>query len=224
MISSSFILAATLSAALGMSQTASLTGERLLEMPALNPGDNSLRAAVLANAEQAAGGLEPSREAPPPSGLVRAHDILKPLTAGSLLLTVALGTLVAINYPTIFGEGRCTGPSPVFGTYGCDALNIDHGISAVLSVTLYTATSVLELTPEVRAVPLRYPLAQRYLRYVHLAGIVLQPLLGIIASYPQIIGISPGDQPEFSKVMRSIHVFAGYLTFSAYATSTILEF
>jgi hypothetical protein len=220
---STIAIAATLSAALAGTPLQARAEEGLLEVPALSVGGDVLRMAVLANPVPPLGGLASSQD-PAESGLVQAHRVLKPLTAGSLLLTVALGTLLVINYPTFFGEGHCSTGGPVFGTYGCDALNIVHGVSAVMSVVLYTATTVLELTPEVQAVPERHPEAQRYLRYVHLVGFILQPILGIISSYPQIIGISTGGQAQFSRVMRSVHLSIGYVTLGAYAASTVLDF
>ncbi|HEY3451323.1 MAG TPA: hypothetical protein VGK67_33500 [Myxococcales bacterium] len=218
------ILAAALSASFGATHPGDLPVQGVFELPPLRVGVPLLLPASLASTPEPAGGLAPTTEASRESGLVQAHRILKPLTAGALLLTVALGTLVAINFQTAFGDGRCASAHPIFGTYGCDALNIDHGVAAVLSTVLFTATSVLELTPEVREVPTKYPTTQRGLRYVYLVGFVLQPLMGIISSYPQTIGISPADRAQFSKVMRTIHLSVGYVTLAAFATSTVLEF
>jgi hypothetical protein len=148
-------------------------------------------------------------------------------TAASLLVTSTLGTMAAINQPTAFGDGRCITGSPVLGDYGCNrGLSTLHGSSAVLSVTLYTATAVLGLAaPESRG------LVAESARPVHtvaswvaFAGIVAQPIMGLIAAYPQVIGMShsiPTD--SFPRNLRTVHVFVGYLTTAAYLTTVALE-
>ncbi|MGC4118424.1 MAG: hypothetical protein QM765_28495 [Myxococcales bacterium] len=221
------LLVAVLGAGPGAAEAADLPRAGRMELPSLHFGESLALAALLAADEPGpvgAAGLNTSSEAPRESGLVQAHRVLKPLTAGALLLTVSMGTLLAINYPTAFGDGKCAGPHPIFGTYGCDALNIDHGVGAVLSTVLYTATSVLELTPEVQAVRTKHLATQRWLGYVHLAGFILMPIMGIVSAYPQIIGIAPVSREQFSKVLRTVHLGVGYVTLAAYGASTILEF
>jgi hypothetical protein len=150
-------------------------------------------------------------------------------TTASLVVTSTLGTMAAINQPTAFGDGRCftPGASPVLGDYGCNrGLSTLHGSFGVLSVTLYTANGVLRLAaPDSRglvAEPLR-PL-HTVLGWVHLTGIIVQPILGLVAAYPQVIGKSstlPTD--SFPRNLRTIHLFIGYATTLAFLTTTILE-
>ncbi|PTL79493.1 hypothetical protein [Vitiosangium sp. GDMCC 1.1324] len=152
---------------------------------------------------------------------LRTHRTLSVVTTGSLLVTAALGTLTAINEGTAFHDGRCTTGHPLLGDYGCESLHIVHGASAILSVVLYTATAV-------QGLPLGLNQSEgplyRILSYVHLVGIVLQPILGLITSYPEVIGINPGAREHFGDVMRTIHIGVGYVTVAAYATTTVLEF
>lgn len=152
---------------------------------------------------------------------------LKWATAGALLATATLGTLVAINQPTAFGDGRCFTGSPILGTYGCDrGLSTLHGASGVLSATLYTANGALALTlpgPVGNVSESARPW-HRALTYVHLGGIVLQPILGLVSAFPQVIGMqntAPGD--TFPRTTRTIHVCLGYLTVAAYLTTLALE-
>lgn len=152
---------------------------------------------------------------------LRMHRTLSLVTTGSLLVTAGLGTLSAINEGTAFHEGRCATGNPLLGDYGCESLHIVHGASAILSLVLYTATAV-------QGLPLGLSQSEgplyRILSYVHLVGIVLQPILGLITAYPEIIGINPGAQERFGDVMRTIHIGVGYVTVAAYATTTVLEF
>ena len=148
-------------------------------------------------------------------------------TAAALVATSTLGTMAAINQPTAFGDGRCITGNPVLGDYGCNrGLSTLHGSSAVLSVTLYTANAVLGLAaPESRgtvAEPVR-PL-HRALSWVHLGGMIVQPIMGLVAAYPQVIGMSrsvPTDR--FPKDLRTAHIFVGYVTTLAFLTTAALE-
>lgn len=153
---------------------------------------------------------------------------LKWATAGSLLVTSTLGALVAINQPTAFGDGRCfTAGSPIFGTYGCDrGLSTLHGISGVMSATLYTANGVLALSipgPVGNVSETARPW-HRALTYVHLGGIILQPILGLVSAYPQVIGMqNTGPTDTFPRTTRTVHLFLGIVTTAAYLATLALE-
>ncbi|WP_243336650.1 hypothetical protein [Anaeromyxobacter soli] len=197
--------------------TASAPGDLALHRPGLGEGER---------AHQDAGELAPPDDARVRS-LRRWERALKWSTAGALLATSTLGTLAAINQPTAFGDGRCQTGHPVLGTYGCDrGLSTLHGTSGVLSATLYTANGVLALSlpgPVGHVRPAARPW-HRALTYVHLGGITLQPILGLVSAFPQVIGVrntAPGDR--FPKNTRTIHVGLGYLTAAAYLATLALE-
>ena len=148
-------------------------------------------------------------------------------TAASLVATSTLGTMAAMNQPTRFGDGRCITGRPVLGDYGCNrGLSTLHGSSAVLSVTLYTANAVLAFgAPESAGKVSRAARPwHRALSYVHLGGMVVQPILGIVSAFPQVIGkdrTAPTDM--FPRNLRTAHVFLGYLTTAAFLTTVALE-
>jgi hypothetical protein len=156
-----------------------------------------------------------------------AQHALKWATAGSLLVTSALGTIAAINNPTWFGPGRCASMGePIFGTYGCNhGFSTLHGIAGVTSVIFYTANGVLVLSlPKDPDAPTGAKADWDHsLTYVHLTGIIAQPLLGLIAAYPQVVGVPAQNQDQFSKTMRTIHVGVGAITTAAFLTTAILE-
>lgn len=159
--------------------------------------------------------------------LRRWERILKWSTAGALVVTTTLGTLAAINQPTAFGDGRCQTGHPIFGTYGCDrGLSTLHGTSAVLSATLYTADGVLTLAipgPVGHVSEAARPW-HRALTWVHLGGIAVQPILGLVSAFPQVIGVhntAPTDR--FPRGMRTAHVILGYVTTAAFLTTLALE-
>lgn len=187
------------------------------------PGDLALRTS------RQGGSDEP--EPPPPAdrtnGLRSWERALKWSTAGALVATSALGTMAAMNQPTAFGDGRCLTGDPVLGTYGCDrGLSTLHGISGVLSLTLYTADTALAFAipgPEGNVSESERPW-HRALTYVHLGGITLQPLLGLISAFPAVVGQSDATPTDpFPRNMRTAHVCLGYVTLAAFLATLALE-
>ncbi len=178
-------------------------------------------------AQEGGGGLEPPPEDLRLKRLRRWERALKWSTAGALVATSTLGTLAAVNQPTAFGDGRCQTGRPILGIYGCDrGLSTLHGTSGVLSSTLYTANGVLALSipgPVGNVSEAARPW-HRALTYVHLGGIALQPVLGLVSAFPQVIGVrntAPGD--HFPRNVRTVHVCLGYVTTAAFLTTLALE-
>ncbi len=205
-------------------------GALRLEPPALTPpptepGAAEPRLSLSLDHPEAAGAREP--EAARVARLRRWERALKWSTAGALVVTTTLGTFAAINQPTAFGDGRCQTGGPVLGTYGCDrGLSTLHGASAVVSATLYTADGVLALSlpgPQGNVTPARRPW-HRALTFVHLGGVVVQPVLGLVSAFPQVIGVrgrAPSD--PFPRNLRTTHVILGYVTTAAFLATLALE-
>jgi len=149
------------------------------------------------------------------------HRVLQLATAGSLLITATLGTLTAINKPTLLSEGACAGGRPVLGDYGCHGLSILHGISGLLSTVLYTATLTLELSAFDWPGRDRHGGAYEALSYVHLIGMSGQALGGVIASFPEVVGASRDG--TFARVLRTLHIFTGYLIVGSFGITTAIE-
>jgi hypothetical protein len=150
-----------------------------------------------------------------------AHRALQLTTAGTLLVTTTLGTLTALNRPTLFSEGRCAAGDPVLGSYGCDGLSTLHGIMALLSVVLYTSTTTLELAAFDWPGRDRHGSGYEALSWVHLVGLGLQPLGGIIAAMPGVIGLR--QDAGLVRVLRTIHLFTGYIGVGAFVITTAIE-
>jgi hypothetical protein len=165
------------------------------------------------------------------AALTRVHRTLGITTFGALTVTTALGTLSAINQATAFGPGECrAGGHPIGGfEFGCSTLTSLHQLSAFISVGLYATTGVFALAmpdPErasegsdARATRLRL---HRAVAWVHLAGMVLQPILGIISVNPTVVGANGADA-TFVETMRTIHLSVGYVTWAALGTGMVLE-
>ncbi len=189
---------------------------------------------------QAQGLMNPLTQAPPLSGtgasgtelqryqrLSRAHRGLEIATAATLLLTGTLGLVPLINQPTLLSDGRCDAGNPVLGDYGCTGFNLLHGFSGVAAIALYTAERSVWLSLpkdlEQRRLGPRYT-PYKVLGYVHLASMILQPVLGLVGAYPPVFGLSPDPHTGFARTLKTLHVFNGFLLGSTYLATTILNF
>lgn len=158
-------------------------------------------------------------------------------TWSALLVTEVLGTISAINQDTWFGTGACASGRPddaVFGSYGCGGLRSLHLTFAFITTGLYITSGVLALAaPDPERASASGDGAARRLRvhkalsWVHATGMILMPLLGILASNPEIVMGSGADgassRQDFSRAMRSVHEIVGYTTFAAFSTAAFFE-
>lgn len=154
-------------------------------------------------------------------GVRLTHRTLQLATASSLLVTTALGTIAAINQPTLFSDGRCVTGDPIFGEYGCHGLSALHGLFAVVSLVLYSATTALEFA--------RFDWPGRddhgsgfeVLSYVQIIGMGLQPIGGLLAVVPEIIGMPRNS--TFSRVVRTLHLIVGSAVTTSFVITTAIE-
>lgn len=149
------------------------------------------------------------------------HRTLQLTTSGALILTAGLGAINAINQPTLFSDGRCASGNPIFGEYGCHGLGPLHGVFALLSVVLYTTTETLEFSR------FDWPGRDRHgdgftaLSYVHLIGMIIQPLGGLLAAVPELVGASRNG--ALPRVLRTLHAVTGVAVAGAFIVTTAIE-
>ncbi|MFB6350197.1 MAG: hypothetical protein ABEK29_00180 [Bradymonadaceae bacterium] len=138
--------------------------------------------------------------------------ILQYGTAGSLVLTAAGGVITYLNLPTQTGDGLCRTGDPIFGSYGCDGFNTLHGIGGTLELALPN-------DPERDDADLFDDPAAP----VHLGGMALLPLLGIVSHSPEVLGVDATRGDEFPRTVRTIHATLGVVTAGAYLVSWFLD-
>jgi hypothetical protein len=131
-------------------------------------------------------------------------------TWASLGATSVVGT---IRYTNVIGFGTplCEKGSPIFGrTYGCgDGLMIQHGISAGFTSLSYITTRTLAaLMPDPYDAASFSPRlrAHRVLSWVHLAGMVAMPVLGIATAV--------SNDRDTRASLATTHLVVGYTTFA----------
>lgn len=167
---------------------------------------------------------------------LRVHRGFALAAWGGLAVTEVLGTILAINKATWAGNGNCASPEGgIGGAFGCGTgLVALHETFAFITTGLYTTAGVIAATapdpdnaasgddPASRRLALHKTLA-----WVHGAGMVLLPILGILAASPQIVGLDPATDPSgvrnFQTALRSVHAIVGYTTFATFSVSAALE-
>lgn len=186
----------------------------------------SIATTVVAALLMVASGSAPARAQASRDSIRHAHRGLQIATMTSLLVTGTLGTFVAINQPTLFSDGRCDQDDahPLFGRkYGCHGLNVLHGLSAIISSVLYTATQTMEFTafdwPGQESHGTGYKVASG----IHLAGMIALPIVGLVTAVPQLLGIRTDNDSKFERIIRTLHLSLGYLTVGTYVTTAGID-
>lgn len=162
--------------------------------------------------------------------LLRVHRAFAIAAWSALLVTEVLGTIQAVNQPTWFGDGACSRDPEAFGCHQSSLITGLHETFAFTTTALYTTAGILAVAapdPENAAdgdgrAPRTLRL-HKTLAWVHGAGMILLPLLGVITAHPQIVGVSPDAQADFGRAMRTVHAVVGYTTFAALSFSAYLE-
>lgn len=163
--------------------------------------------------------------------VLRTHRAFGIAAWSTMLVTEALGTILLINQDTWFSRGACQSNPNAFGCYQNSLITGMHLGFAFATTTLYTTAGVIAATaPDPEGASEGDDAAPRTLRrhkwlaWVHGAGMVLLPILGIVSTHPQIFGINDeAARADFTRATRSMHMIIGYSTFAALTWAGILE-
>jgi hypothetical protein len=155
------------------------------------------------------------------ASLLRTHRAFGIAAWSSLLVTEVLGTILAINRPTWFGDGACATDPSAFGC-GSSLLGTLHLASSFLTTGLYTTAGILAIAaPDPDDASVGTDQASSTLRlhktlaWIHGAGMILMPILGIIGARV--------NDPDVSRAFRTVHTGVGYATFAAMSWAMYLE-
>ncbi len=164
---------------------------------------------------------------------LRAHRAFALAALGSLVVAQVFDTIIVYNQPSWFGEGHCSAPG-ASGDFGCASPNTLVGIHAGLTIVttgLYTTSAVLAFAapdPDGAASggagASRTIGVHKVLAWIHGTGMVLLPVLGLLANNPQTIGVDPDPAGDFQRGMRTLHTIVGYTTLVALTTAAVIEF
>jgi len=165
---------------------------------------------------------EPARE----EELNRAHRVMQKAGLATMGVTTALGFALLANKPTLFSDGLCEAGDPMFGELGCHGLSIVHFAFAATTLGLFAADEIvkakMERSPYHTGDPRRDDAANA-LRWTNVALFAVQPVMGILATHPWLIGIPPEHRVTFSKVLRTIHFGVGVGLATTYSVQAGLQ-
>lgn len=149
--------------------------------------------------------------------LKKHHFWLGITTWASFAATTALGTMRYANVVG-FGEPLCAeGNTPILGReWGCGAgLRTQHLVSGTFTAMSYAATrTVAALMPDAEQVDYPKLRVHRALSWVHLAGMIATPLLGIATSAT--------DDPGTRDTLATVHLGVAYGTLAAISAAGAL--
>jgi hypothetical protein len=155
------------------------------------------------------------------ASILRTHRVFGIAAWGSMLVTEVLGTMLAINRPTWFGDGACASDPSAFGC-GSGLLGALHLGSSFITTGLYTTAGILAIAaPDPDNASVGTDRASGTLRlhktlaWVHGIGMILMPILGVVGSR-----ITDADA---GRAFRTVHTGVGYVTFAALSWAMYLE-
>jgi hypothetical protein len=162
---------------------------------------------------------------------LRTHRAFGIAAWSSMLVTEVLGTIQMVNQDTWFGPGACSSNPDAFGCRQSSLLTGLHQGFAFTTVGLYVTAGVIaasaadpEHASEGDGAAQRRLRLHKTLAWIHGAGMVLLPLLGIISANPQILGATTNEaRAEVGRAMRSLHAIVGYTTFTAFTIAAAIE-
>lgn len=158
--------------------------------------------------------------------LETTHSVLQKAGLGTLLLTGTSGATLMINKPTLFGEGRCKTGDPLFGGFGCSGLSLVHFAMGAASLGLFVSSEIVAENMPISPYDMGTAGEQdtmRALRYTNIGLFAVQPLLGLVSAYPQLIGIPERSRESFSKIMRTVHFGVGGSLATTYSINAALQ-
>lgn len=162
---------------------------------------------------------------------LRTHRAFGIAAWSSLLVTEVLGTIQLVNQDSWFGRGACASDPGAFGCRQSSLITGLHEGFAFTTVGLYLTAGVIaaaaadpEHAAEGDGAAQRRLRLHKTLAWIHGAGMVLLPILGIISAYPQILGATTNEaRADVGRAMRSLHAIVGYTTFTAFTIAAAIE-
>jgi hypothetical protein len=156
-----------------------------------------------------------------------AHSAVQKTGLATLLVTGALGVTLLANKETLFSDGLCAAGRPAFGEFGCNGgLSVLHFAFAATTLVAFVTSEILAeampVGPYDTLDPVKGP-TMRTIRWVNVGLFAAQPVIGLIAAHPGIIGIPKDARPMFSRVMRTIHLGVGLGVASGYTVNALLQ-
>jgi hypothetical protein len=157
--------------------------------------------------------------------LSQIHKWMGVATWVSMTATVVLGYLQYYNLYGVFGslsDSPCVQGNAVFGQSSCTRQPLPHLISSLMTTALYSVTFGLSLRmpdpmnlSEGESEYAKNLRRHKRLRWVHLAGMVAQMVLGVIIANSDTFGLSRANDYRALQALSTIHFAIGLTTYAA---------
>lgn len=157
--------------------------------------------------------------------LAGVHRVLGISTWAAMTFTVITGFIQYYNLYGVFADqasNPCVQGDAVFGQGQCSGTPLIHGIGAGVTTLLYASTFTISLLmpdpdnlaegPGKFASTLRM---HKFLRWVHLGGMVLQAILGPIIANSSLFGIDRANNYGTMQALATVHMASGLVTLGA---------
>lgn len=155
-----------------------------------------------------------------------AHSVLQKTGLVTLGLTGISGATLLINKPTAFGDGRCKSGDPILGDFGCGGLTYLHFGFAVTTLGLFVAQEVVAeqapISPYDQGSEGKQD-AMAGFRVANYALFGVQPVLGLLAANPGILGVDDADKEDVSRALRTVHFGVGGGLATTYTANAIMQ-
>jgi hypothetical protein len=156
--------------------------------------------------------------------LANAHSWVQKTGLFTLYGTAALGAIIAVNAPPM-GDEQCAACGDM-GKDAYDVLVLTHFGLAAATLGLWITSEILaeQMTPN----PYYTGDAQRQgamqaMRWVNVALFSTQPILGLLAAHPGLVGVPAQHRQLFSRVMRTLHLAVGAGTATSYTAVAAMQ-
>ncbi|MBX3251896.1 MAG: hypothetical protein KF901_32250 [Myxococcales bacterium] len=157
--------------------------------------------------------------------LAKVHRIMGIATWVSMTATVVLGYLQYYNLYGMFSgldSTPCVEGRAVFGQSSCSRQPLPHLISSMLTTVLYSVTFGLSLRmpdplnlSEGDSEYAKNLRRHKRLRWVHLAGMAAQILLGVVIANGDRFGMSRANNYGALQALSTLHFALGMMTYVA---------
>ncbi len=157
--------------------------------------------------------------------LANIHKWMGVTTWVSMTATVVLGYLQYYNLYGMFAaleDTPCVRGDAVFGQGACSRQPLPHLVSSLMTTALYSVTFGLSLRmpdpmnlsrgESAYAKNLR---RHKLLRWVHLAGMAAQMLLGLVIANGDTFGLSRANDFRALQALSTVHLAIGLTTYAA---------
>lgn len=158
--------------------------------------------------------------------LETVHSVLQKSGLATLALTGVSGATLMANKPTLFGKGRCRTGDPLLGGFGCNELSYVHMGFAVATAGLFVASEIVAEEMPISPYEMGSPGQQdtmRSLRWTNVGLFIAQPILGLIAANPWLVGVPKTAREDFSAVLRTVHFGVGLGLATTYTVNAALQ-